>query len=99
MIHATEAAALYVQPPYTETEIDEQIRRVAASRAWTCFDKVRLSEESRATLEANGYTLELSGTDYIVSWEKVDVPDLAEVERINNANRKALEEVEEVEAA
>lgn len=82
MISATEAVALFIAPPFTEKEIDDQIRRAATSREWTCFDKNRLSEESRAQLTANGFTVQLSGCDYIVGWEKVAVPDLEEAERL-----------------
>ena len=72
MISATDAAALYEQPAFTPEEVEAQIRRTAKSRGWTCFDKTRLVEATIQQLTANGFTVSLSGSDYIVSWEKAE---------------------------
>ena len=68
MISASEAAALFVPQPFTEQEIEEQIRRTAKSRNWTCFDQHRLTDDQRARLASVGYKVQLTGTDYMVEW-------------------------------
>ena len=70
MLTATEAKALFAQPPYTTEEIETQIRRKAMEQDFTAFDKKRISEEQLEQLRGLGFKVE-SGTDaWLVRWAK-----------------------------
>lgn len=70
MITATEAAALYIQPPYTADEVESQIRERAKSADFTCFDAGRLGDALQKELIAQGFKVSRAGGDFLVSWEQ-----------------------------
>ncbi len=70
MLTAKEAAELYTQPPFTEEEIEQQIRENAKGQNYTGFDKTRLTPESRERLTANGFQVVEGILSYIVRWEQ-----------------------------
>ena len=68
MISATEAQAMYVNPPFTQDEIEEQIRKAATSKNYTCFDALRFPLDLIEQMEAKGFRLVQSCGDVIVNW-------------------------------
>lgn len=69
MINANQAALLYIEPPYTEAEVDEKIRDVATRGNCTVFDKQRLTAVMAEKLSAAGFSVLASGMKTFVSWE------------------------------
>lgn len=69
MISATEAAKLYTQPPFTLEEVEEQIRKMAVTEGYTCFDKARISREVFGALQEAGYVVQTGAENFIVRWK------------------------------
>lgn len=70
MISAAEAAALYVEPPYTLEEIEEAIRSRAVAFDFDVFKARRVTQEILKHLTDAGYTVTQSGgSDIVVSWK------------------------------
>lgn len=69
MISAQQAKELYVQPPYSEEDIESQIRQRAAKQSYTCFAKNRISGELVDSLIQNGYIVKDQGDAFLVSWD------------------------------
>lgn len=72
MIDAKQAASLYVQPAFTEEEIDGLIRAAATKGNCMVIPKLRLSDAMKTKMEASGYRLGESGIQWFVSWENAE---------------------------
>ena len=68
MITAAEAKELYVKSAYTPDEIEEKIRKQAASQDFAVFDRKRISNDLIGELESRGFRIQRNSTDVIVNW-------------------------------
>jgi hypothetical protein len=69
---AEHAQSLYRQPPYTDDDVEDQIRKRAASDRYTCFERNRISDAQLDALRNNGFAVSLSGDSVHVSWVSGD---------------------------
>ena len=69
VINAQEAKELFVQPPYTEEEIEAKIRERAERQTFTVFDKLRMQGNLLDVLRTSGYQVSDNGDTFLVSWD------------------------------